>query len=102
MQSPKRCGLLSSTYKTMDRVQNKPSSSVAQDIFQCAHGYETSECITTGDIFKEMSQINFSRRIAIIELVKRSSGDARKLATYTVYRLFVQICYVYKHTSEIT
>jgi hypothetical protein len=26
--SPKCCGLLSSTYKTMDRVQNKPNSSV--------------------------------------------------------------------------
>jgi hypothetical protein len=28
IQSPKRCGLLSSTYKTMDRVQNKPNSRV--------------------------------------------------------------------------
>jgi hypothetical protein len=28
IQSPKCCGLLSFTYQTMDRVQNKPSSSV--------------------------------------------------------------------------
>jgi ABC-type molybdate transport system substrate-binding protein len=29
IQSPKRCGIfLSSTYKTMDKVQNKPNSSV--------------------------------------------------------------------------
>jgi hypothetical protein len=31
--SPKRCGLLSSTYKKMARVQNKPNSSIILNVY---------------------------------------------------------------------